>query len=331
MKTEGDLTAIVVNWNTRELLRKCLDSFFSQTRGVAYEVWVVDNGSTDNSSEMVRKKFPQVRLIENESNLGFSQANNQAIRRSSGRYVLLLNSDTELIGNAPRILAQFMDDHPEAGAAGCKLLNSDGSLQLSCGRFPRLFSALMGGVLANSVFKKFFPNRRFFAEYGLSQEEHSRLQETDFVMGACMILRREALEQAGFFDEDIFLYFEEIDLCYRIKQAGWKILYTPEARVCHHGGQSSPSSAYVVQQNLISLEYFFRKHYSRTSAVILRILMFLGSASKIVIFMTLLLVPRIEFRKMARARLSWHVYALRYYLTNFFELGHATADAKRGP
>jgi GT2 family glycosyltransferase len=221
-----------------------------------------------------------------------------------------------------------MDDHPDAGAAGCKLVNSDGSLQLSCGRFPRLLSALLGGVLANSIFRKCFPNRRFFAEYGLTRDEHSRLQEPDFVVGACMILRREALGKAGLFDEGIFLYFEEIDLCYRIKQEGWKILYTPEARVCHHGGQSSPSSEYAVQQNLISLEYLFRKHYGRMSAAILHIFMFIGSAMKTVIFMALLLVPGREFRKMVRFRLSWHVYAVRYYAVRLFDFGRIPAGAK---
>lgn len=319
MSTAIDLSIIIVNWNTLNLLKDCLNSIFQQTWDVSYDVWVVDNGSSDGSPDMVRREFPQVHLIENRTNMGFSRANNQAIRQSSGRYILLLNSDTEVIGDALRAFVRFMDDHPEAGAAGCQLLNPDGSLQFSCGRSLRLRSVLLGGVLANQIFKKLFPHRTFFAEYGLCEEDHGRSQEVDLVMGACLILRRDILEKTGLFDENIFLYFEEIDLCYRIRKAGLKIFYTPQASVRHYGGQSSKSSKDIVRNSLLSQEYFFKKHYGKAYATACRLLTFLGSALKIPFFAAFFLVPLNGYQKIARNKVLWHMGTLGFYSRQFFK------------
>jgi hypothetical protein len=273
----------------------------------------------DGSPDMVRREFPQVHLIENRTNLGFSRANNEAIRQSSGRYILLLNSDTEIIGDALRAFVRFMDDHLQAGAAGCQLLNPDGSLQFSCGRSLRLRSVLLGGVLANQIFKKLFPHRTFFGEYGLSEEDHGRSQEVDLVMGACMILRRDILAKTGLFDENIFLYFEEIDLCYRIRKAGFKVFYTPQAQVRHYGAQSSKSSKDIVRNSLLSQEYFFRKHYGQASAMSCRLLTFMGSLLKIPFFTALFLIPQNGYHELAKKKVLWHIHTLGFYSRQFFK------------
>lgn len=313
-----NVSVIIVNWNTCDLLHSCLESIYMHTTDVDFDVWVVDNGSTDGSADMVRERFPGARMIANGSNLGFSRANNQAISASRSEYVLLLNSDTELKGNILDTLVRTLEEHPEAGAVGCRLLNPDGSLQLSCGRFPRLSSVFLGGVLARTIYNKLFPGRTFFAEYGFTEEEHGRACEADFVLGACLLLRREALRQAGLFDERIFLYFEEIELCYRLKRHGWKVLYTPDAAVLHWGGQSSRSSKDMVRQNLVSQEYFFRKHHGRACATALKLIVLTSSAIKVVLFLGLILLPRKNHRQFARLKLTWHFQSLCWSASNLF-------------
>lgn len=230
-----DLSIIIVNWNTRDLLANCLQSVYDTVRGLAFEVIVVDNASTDGSAEMVRERFPQVRLIENTENVGFAKANNQAMKESSGRYVILLNSDTLVQPDALATLVAFMDDHPEAGACGPCLLNADGSLQPSCHPFltaEREFWRL--------VFLDRFMRR---ASYPIHRWGLTRPRKVDVIKGACLALRQESLFQVGLFDERYFIYSEEMDLCYRLCQAGWCIYWVPEARVVHFGGQSTRQEA----------------------------------------------------------------------------------------
>ena len=308
-----DLSIAIVNWNTKELLKACLESIFKQTRGLDYEVWVVDNGSSDGSAEMIRKEFPQVRLIENMTNVGFAKANNQILRQSSGEYVLLLNSDTQIIGNAIKELFHFMDAHPEAGAGGCQLLNRDGSLQASCGRFPKLISIFFGGEIVNRFFKKIFKNRTFFAEYGLNEKDHHSFQDVDFVKGCCIILRKSALEKAGLLDENLFMYFEEMDLCYRIKQKGYKILYSPQPKVLHLGGQSSRLFSETVFRNLNSQEYLFRKHYGNAHAFALKWVVAAGSLIRLPIYFLIFTLATNEKRILIRPKLIWNLYALKWF------------------
>lgn len=311
-----DLTVSIVNWNTKELLKACLGSIFSQTEGLNYDVWVIDNGSSDGSVQMIEREFPQVRLIKNFVNLGFTKTNNQVLRQCEGNYVLLLNSDTQVVGNALKELTDFMEVHPEAGAAGCQLLNKDGSLQLSCGRFPTLTSMFFGGMTCNRIFRKIFGKRTFFAEYGLSDEEHLCFQEVDFVKGCCLILRKCVLEKTGSLDENIFMYFEEIDLCYRIKQQGNKILYTPQPKVVHLGGQSNPSVGKTVCQQLNSQEYFFRKHYGNTQAFFLKLVIAFGALIRLPLFLVIYSFMR-KGPKM-KAKLASNLYTLKYLTEDIF-------------
>jgi GT2 family glycosyltransferase len=216
------------------------------------EVLVVDNASTDGSAAMVRERFPQVSLIENETNVGFAPANNQAIRLSTGRYVLLLNSDTEVHPGALRTLTQFMDLHLEAGGCGPRLLNGDGSLQASC--HPML-------TPGREFWRLLFLDRLWpRATYLQAKWDVEIPRRVEVIKGACLLLRREALEQVGPLDEQYFMYTEEVDLCYRLAQAGWGLWWVPQAVVTHHGEASSKQAAEAMYLQLYrSKVQFYRK------------------------------------------------------------------------
>ncbi|MBI2941345.1 MAG: glycosyltransferase family 2 protein [Chloroflexi bacterium] len=255
-----DLSVIIVSFNTRELLGDCLHSVaasLARTPEIRAETWVVDNASLDGSADLVREEFPWVHLTVSPVNVGFAAANNLAIRQSSGRYVLLLNSDTVVRGDALACLVRFLDEHPRAGAAGARLLNPDGSRQQSCFRFPTLWMSLLD----------FFPinhrltNSRLNGRY----PEHLHGQEfsIDHPLGACLLVRREVVEQVGLLDEGFFMYCEEIDWCLRIRRYGWDILYAPEPEIIHYGGQSTRQfrSRMFVELHRSRVR-LFEKHYS---------------------------------------------------------------------
>jgi hypothetical protein len=225
-----DLSAIIVNRNTRDLLCQCLDSLTQKVGGIKMEVLVVDNGSTDGSVAVVRQKFPGVRLIENPVNMGFARANNQAISVSSGEYLLLLNPDTQVKDEAIPKMLSFLNAHPEAGLAGAQLLNVDGSKQNSIANFPSLATELINKSLLRRLFPKKFPGK---------ETDYPSPVEVDSVIGACMLVRREAMEQVGLLDEEYFLFLEETDWCYRMKKAGWKVYHIPQAKVIHFQGKSA--------------------------------------------------------------------------------------------
>ena len=194
---------------------------------------MVDNGSSDGSPNMVKKAFPQVKLIKNKENLGFAKANNQVIRLSNGRYILLLNSDTIVLNGALDKMVEFMNDHPDAGAAGCKLLDSKKNLQKSINKFPSLLCQCWGKSLLPAIFPK------IKVSYVVDEPHfYSRIQEVDWVTGAFLILSRLAVNEIGFLDESFFMYGEDTDLCWRIKKGGWKVYFYPGTKVVHQGGVS---------------------------------------------------------------------------------------------
>jgi GT2 family glycosyltransferase len=240
-----DLTIIIVNWNTRGLLRKCLNSIQTTVRDLSYEIIVVDNASTDGSAAMLRESFPQVRLIENLQNRGFGAANNQALGLMAGRYALLLNSDAALRENAVSELFDCMENHPRAAMACGQLLNSDGSRQNSIAAFPSLLTLMTNVPLLEYLFPRRFPSKR----YG-----HAGPVEVDSAIGACIMVRREAMDAVGLFDERYHFFFEETDWAYRMRQAGWKILHVPGAFIDHLQGQS-------IGRNLPSRIAFYRSRY----------------------------------------------------------------------
>ncbi len=247
-----NLSVVIVNWNTRDLLAGCLESILASGGRPDMELVVVDNASTDGSAQMVRGRFPQVELVENQTNLGFARGNNQAIERCQGRYVLLLNSDTRVVGNSLDTLVTFMDEHPRAGAAGAKLLNADGSLQPSCQ--PMLTPAHEFWRLI------FLDNLVHWATYGSEFWKSLEPRQVDVIKGACLMLRREALSEIGLLDESYFMYTEEVDLCFRLAKAGWQLWWIPAAQVIHFGEASSRQVAQDMYVQLYrSKIQFYRK------------------------------------------------------------------------
>ncbi len=259
------LSIIIVSWNTRELLAQCLDSVFSSSRLADFEVFVIDNASSDGSPVMVRERFPQVRLIENEQNLGFARANNQAIQSSHADYVLLLNSDTIVKPGAIDALAEFMQAHPKAGACGPRLLNQDGNLQLSCSPAPTL----------GSEFKRMFhlPGVRPDGYYPMQTWDQSLARRVDVILGACLFLRRHALDQVGLLDEEYFIYSEEVDLCHRLQSMGWELYWAPQGEVLHLGGQSTRQVSEVMFLRLYQAKLiYFRKQHGRRQAFLYKLI-----------------------------------------------------------
>ena len=266
-----ELSIIVVSWNTKELLAQCLASIYRHPPRGSYEVIVVDNGSRDGSAEMVMQKFSQVILIRNEDNRGFAQANNQAILASRGNYILLLNPDTEVRAKALIRLTTFLDEHPEAGAVGARLLNADGSLQHSCSPAPTLF---------NEWLHLFHLDRE--RREGMSGWDVNTPRPVDTLLGACLMVRREAVKEVGLLDESYFMYSEEVDFCYRLRRAGWHLYWAPQAEVVHYGGQSTRQIAgemflQLYQNKLL----YFRKHYGQMSAWIYKFILLSASLTRL--------------------------------------------------
>jgi GT2 family glycosyltransferase len=257
-----ELSIIIVNYNTRDLLRDCLRSIYGSQGDFHYEVIVVDNCSPDDSVEMVRQEFPQARLIASEINRGYAYANNLGFRQARGHHLLLLNPDTVLPPTALQGMLDFMEEHPDAGVAGPKLVLADGSLDLACRRsFPTLdvaFYRLVG-------LSRRYPNSPRYNRYNLGYLDPNQVAEVDSVVGAFMCIRREALDQAGFFDERFFMYAEDIDLCYRIKvDHGWKVYYNPAVVVTHYKAQSTRKRfARMTIEFYRAMWLFHKKHFAR--------------------------------------------------------------------
>ena len=265
-----DLSVIIVSWNVRDLLRRCLVSLSSvspEAPNLQTEIIVVDNGSTDGSVELVRDEFPQVILIANPDNIGFPAGNNQGIRTAQGRYLLLLNPDTEVIGDALNTLVRYVDTHPDVGLVGPQLLHSDGQVQSSRRRFPTratLFfeSTWLKPLAPSSVLRRY---------YVLDQPDDAVL-DVDWVTGAAMFARREVIAQVGGMDEGFFMYSEELDWCRRIKAAGWRVVYYPAAQIVHHVGKSSEQAVPARHINFHRSKIrYARKYHGRTTATLLRL------------------------------------------------------------
>jgi len=248
-----DLSICIVSWNIKPLLRRCLESIGEGAVGISYEVFVVDNASRDGSAEMVRNDFPEVHLISNSENRGFASANNQALRLAGGRHVILLNPDTVIHRGSLDTLVQFMDDHPEAGAAGCRLLNADGSVQRSTRKIPTFSTMLYD----NTLLGKLFYFRRKVKDYKMRDSSFDRVEEVDATSGAALLVRKSVFDEIGLMDEGYFMFLEEVDLCRRIWAKGYKIYFVPGAVITHLGGESrrqNPEIRLVIQRSL--MRYF---------------------------------------------------------------------------
>ncbi len=228
-----DLSIVVVSYNTRELLHRCLDSLEAGCEEMRTETFVVDNASRDDSADMVEHDFPRVTLIRNDRNAGFAAANNLALERAAGRHVVLLNSDTVVRPGALGELVRFMDDTPKAGYCGPRLLNPDGTHQPSAKRFPTVFS----GGFAMLSFSRKYPVSRHALDLHAQHGDAERFR-ADWLTGACLVVRADAMRRVGPLDDGFFMYFEETDWCKRMHAAGWEGWYVPSAEVVHYGGGS---------------------------------------------------------------------------------------------
>lgn len=271
-----DIAIIIVNWNTRDILGQCLQSVFASQTAKQFEVWVVDNGSSDGSKQMIKEIYPHTRLISNGDNVGFARANNQAVELSSGDYVMLLNPDTMVEKDVIEILANYLDQNPEIGAVGPRLLNPDGTLQESAYPEP---------TLPREFWRMFHLDRfHYYAEYPMDSWSEEVAREVDVLMGACLLIRRKALDQVGLLDEEFFVYSEEVDLCTRIRNFGWRISWLPTVKVLHLGGQSTQQ----VQQEMFLQLYkgkiqYFRKHHSAIEVWLYKFVLFLATLVRLVL------------------------------------------------
>ncbi len=267
-----DISVSIVSWNTRELLDQCISSIYAASDDMNVEIIVVDNSSSDGSQQMTKEKYPCVRLVENSANLGFPRANNQAFELSTGRYFLLLNPDTVCLPGSLNGMVRFLDQNPCAGVVGPLVRNPDGTLQHSWSRFPTIWSEFKGRL-----------NRSISGLSHVPQTAKDTIAigpfQTDWVGGCCLLIRRSAVEKVGQMDESFFMYSEETDWCFRLKQAGMEVWVEPAAEIVHIGGQSSSqASAESARQLRRSKSIYFGKHHGAVQAVTLSALLYAKSS-----------------------------------------------------
>ena len=299
-----DLSIIIVSWNTSALLLQCLDSIYQTGSRLAFEVIVVDNGSPDDSVSLVEKHYPAVMLIRNTQNLGFARANNQGLQIGKGRYFLLLNSDTIVPPGALEALIGTADAEPTVGVVGPKLLNMDGTLQRSWASFPSFWSEVVG---KNFPFRTPVPNR-------------PNTFDVDWIMGACMLVRRETLNDVGKMDEDYFFYSEETDWCFRIKKKNWKIWYITHAEIFHLGGGSTQRGSVIQLVRLYQGKLlYFKKNHGRFASTILRFGLALANAFGVTrrLLFTNWLAREAAFERIRnQSKLVWYLIMNQYPNTN---------------
>jgi N-acetylglucosaminyl-diphospho-decaprenol L-rhamnosyltransferase len=269
-----DLSIVVVSYNGGELLQRCLESIRSSRHSLEIEVIVVDNASSDGSADLAKQRFPEAAVIASETNLGFGKACNLAFGQARGRYVLLLNQDTALAPEALQKLVDVAEARPEAGAIGPRLEYSDGSFQYSAFHFPDFRQAFFGFFDVVPIDSPI--NGRY------RRDEYERPFAAEHLLGACLLLRREALEQIGGFDPRFFMYFEETDLCARLRRAGWQNLYTPSARVTHVSAATTSAAPERMSVEFHrSQAYYYRKHYGRGGYAALKAVVWVGTGYRL--------------------------------------------------
>lgn len=303
---EIDLSIVIVTWNARKVLIPAIESIYREVRGISCEVIVSDNDSNDGSADAVEKAFPEARVLRNARNLGFAGGNNVGLKEVRGRYAVLLNSDTITHAGAFESMVAYMDAHPEVGACGPQLLNPDGSKQNCIHNFPSLVTELLNISLLRILFPEKYPSKR---------QNYAAPVEVDAVLGACLLLRREVLEKVGPMDAGYFFFLEETDWCARIKEAGWKVMHFPDAKITHLFGESTKKKlpAETRIEYLRSLYRFFRKNRGRAQEAVVIAIRLVKLAINTLLFAALTVVtlglshrPRRKAAESARM-LLWHV------------------------
>jgi hypothetical protein len=275
-----DLSIVLVGWNNKAYLDPCLVSLYESGLKCSFDMVVVDNGSTDGSQEMLREKFPQVIIIQNEGNVGLGKASNQGIEATKGRYILLLNNDTIVNGASFDALVDFLEQNPKAGGVGGKLMNPDGTIQAGYNYFPSLVDEFLVATRLGELFRPGYP----------AVMDANEIQSVDWMGSACLMVRRAALDKVGLLDEGYFIYGDEADLQYRLKKAGWEIYFLPDATTIHYGGRSMNrwSRRKMVYRGKL---LFYRKHYGFLKTLALRLMLGILSVAKLVPWAILFLWP----------------------------------------
>ncbi len=263
----------MVSWNSAADLPNCLKALLNSAPEGNQEVILVDNASRDDSIEVARATLPGLRVLPQRTNLGLGRAANVGAKQTRGEVLLFVNPDVAVLPSAIEVLKEFLGSHPEAGCCAPKLLNPDGSLQPSCRSFPTLLT----GFFRYTLLGRLFPQNRFTREYLLSDFDHLEPREVDWLSGACLAVRREAWERVGGFDEGFFMFCEDTDLCYRMREAGWRVYYVPQAEAYHkRGGSANQAVARMTIAWHRSMLRFYRKHYRQKYSVPARMLAVVG-------------------------------------------------------
>jgi GT2 family glycosyltransferase len=274
------LSIIIVSWNVCKDVFECITSILQNAPSFSYEIILVDNHSTDGTVANIKEHFPEVAVIENEENLGFAAANNKGIEKATGEHIFFLNPDTVVLPGAIDRLVHFLDSNLHIGICGPRMLNADRTLQKSARGFPTC-----RGAMHRYTFLRYLGVfRRDFRQWMNRDFDYSQSQTVDQLMGAALVVRKSLLDKVGRFDERFFLYYEDVDLCYRVKEAGWQVLYCPDAEIIHTGGRSSEQAPAKIQYiRLCSLLKYFRKHRNTLSSCSVTIFLKIGLLIKSII------------------------------------------------
>jgi len=311
------LSIITVSFNTKPLLKQCMESVYQNLDNIEHEIFIVDNNSQDGSPGMVKESFPDVKLIENKENMGFAKANNQALKQAKGEYLLLLNSDTIVLPGTLNIMMDFMDANPKVGGLGAKLVDQDLNLQTSCRHFPTLFTVFsqLFGLSA------MFPKSKIFGRYDMSYWDHGQIRKVDCVPGTSLLVRKKAMQEVGLLDKNYFMYFEDTDWCYRFARAGWKVVFLPDAKVIHLGGASAAKSnrgpfydKTLTKEFFNSLFYYFKKFHGCFSVLILRIFIFISLVMRMLKWISAFMFRRINEKEFSYKMRSFS-QMIKYCLT----------------
>ena len=308
-----ELSIIIINWNSRDFLRECLKSIEENPPRFSYETIVIDNASYDGSSEMVQGEFPKVKYLQSPDNLGFSRGNNVAAESSTGRNLLFLNPDTKILGNALEGMKDCLNAQQDAGIAGCRILNPDGSVQTTA---VQAFPTLLNQTLDADVLHRWFPKSRLWGTAALFSGSTSRTR-VDMISGACLMIRRSLFEQIGGFSPDYFMYSEDVDICQKAHRAGWNAYYVPSVSIIHYNGQSSnkrqSNFAHVMQQE--SRLIYFNKMRGSLYALSFRVSRIPIAVMRMAMITALLIFPSgAERRQELRSSLSKWLAILRWSL-----------------
>jgi len=274
-----DASVIIVSWNSKQYLMKCLETINRHNHGIAAEVIVVDNASSDGTAEELRKRYPDVKLIESKVNAGFAKGNNIGIEKAVGRYICLVNPDVEFLDDCLMKLCQYMDTNGKVGICGPKILNKDGTVQYSCREYPTLWNNLCFALGLHRL----FPQSALFSNELMSYFNHNELREVDALSGCFMVARREALIEVGLLDDGFFMYSEDVDWCKRFHDKGWKVVFNPETEAMHYGGGSTANVSVksAVEQERAILQYW-SKHHGAVKTSLIRVILFIKHALRII-------------------------------------------------